>query len=134
MALSPITTAEMQSLESSYISNYAYQVTPMIQKNLRTNLPRASAEEIRVLADETAIKLANCQLKSLSHYPKKYWDLSVHPVANGKTSQEASDELNKVVGEDLKAGEITQAELERMSLKAQNKLKQCLFKTAAQAQ
>ncbi|WP_415889262.1 hypothetical protein ACMXYV_14995 [Neptuniibacter sp. SY11_33] len=122
--------AEIQTLESSYISNYAHQVEPILLENYRKNMAEKSEQAQIDAAKRMAPKLAKCQFQSVAHYPKKYWEQSIYPITNGEDLKTTANKLETMIYQDIASGEFSEQALMQMLSSSQDNLQNCLIKDA----
>ena len=109
-----------------YKQNYAEQLTPLLKERMGTELEMQSEADAQEHVSTLAKRMATCQLVAIEDYPQKYQDAAVIPVANGESLKKANDGLNVMIQEDIKSGEISDAELKTITEAAIEKYKACL--------
>ena len=109
-----------------YKQNYSEQLIPLLKERMGIELEIQSEEDAQEHVSTLANRMANCQLAALEDYPQKYQDASIIPVANGVDLRQANSDLNVLIQEDIKNGDITDEELQTMTDAAIEKYKACL--------
>lgn len=118
------TTKEEQN--EKYKQNYAEQLIPLLKDRMGIELEIQSEEDAHEHVTKLANRMAGCQLVALEGYPQKYQDASIVPVANGVDLRKANEDLNVMIQEDIKNGEVTDQELKTMTDTAVENYKICL--------
>jgi hypothetical protein len=113
-------------IKAQYRASYVHQMKPMLVQHLQSSFPNKTPSEIDAYVNTQAQKMADCQLGSISHYPTKYWDASVRPVAKGKSLTEVREEINALLQADVNAGVISVDTFQAMVAQAAESYKQCL--------
>ena len=109
-----------------YKQNYSAQLIPLLRDRMGMELEIQSEEDAQEHVSILANRMANCQLVALEDYPQKYQDASITPVANGVDLKTANADLNIMIQEDIKNGDITDEELKTLTDAAVEKYKTCL--------
>lgn len=109
-----------------YKQNYSEQLIPLLKDRMGIELEIQSEEDAQEHVSTLANRMAGCQLVALKGYPQKYQDASIIPVANGVDLRKANEDLNVMIQEDIKNGEVTDQELKTMTDTAVEKYKACL--------
>lgn len=111
--------------EQDYKTHYMEQMKPLVVQKLSTDNATMSAQEVNTQASAYVVKMADCQLTAMKHYPEKYREKAILPVAQGKDLITANRELETVIKADIESGNITKEEVITMAQKAQKKAESC---------
>jgi len=111
--------------EEDYKQHYIEQMKPLALKQIGTNSPDMSADEIKIEANTYVNKMAECQLESMEHFPKRYREKAIMPVAQGEDVREAVKALDETIQQDIDQGKVSKQEIINMAQTAQEKAQAC---------
>lgn len=118
--------AETDANIEKYKENYAKQLIPLLKERMGTELEMESEADAHEHVSTLANRMAGCQVVAIKGYPQKYQDASIIPVANGAELRKANEDLNLIIQEDIKNGDITDQELKTITEAAVEQYKICL--------
>lgn len=125
ICFSALSYSEADYIEK-YEKNYFSQMRPVLRESLRKGIPNITDEQLSLKTDFLGKKMAKCTLKSISHYPKKYFDQSVFPIVKGKSITETNEEMDSLLVQDMESGALGRNELIKMVELAQSNVKSCM--------
>ncbi len=115
--------AHAETNTEKYKKAYVEQITPVLKKQFSKAL--ATEENPNAKLKFVAEGMANCQIETLSVYPKKYQDASINPVAEGRDLSETSKKVNEIMKADLENGTISREDFMSMLEAATERYTNC---------
>lgn len=111
--------------EENYKQHYVEQMKPLVVKQIASNAPELSADELKNEANIYANKMAECQLESMAHFPEEYREKAILPVAQGEDLRDTNQALDEEIKHDIETGKVSQEEIITMAQTAQEKVQMC---------
>lgn len=121
-----ISAANPDEIKTNYTINYIEQLTPILRDKLVSGMPGVPADKVSKQVEVLIVKMADCQFSSIKHYPKKYWDMAVLPVAAGENLLLNNKKIDTFFESEIKKGKISVDEVVELVEKAQKHLRACM--------
>ncbi len=121
-ALPTLSIAESSNVEK-YKQAYVEQITPILKKQFAEALEKEADPEAKLKF--VAEGMADCQLETISVYPKKYQDASINPVAEGKGLSETTQQVNEMMKADIESSAISKEDFKAILDNATEKYINC---------
>lgn len=110
---------------ASFPELFGEQMKPMLEKK------GLSSDEVTSTLNIMAQKMAECQVKLLSTYEKRYSDIAYNHVQSGGGITDATRKVNAQIEKDLASGAITEEKLSEQINNAVAIYETCMDKIAA---
>jgi len=70
--------------------------------------------------------MSECQYDSVNHYPRKYWEKAILPIADGVDINTSNENFNAMLATELEQGAISEQEIINMVEMAEKNIQSCL--------